>query len=172
MGPTDSDIATGMQIDFGGIGKEYAVDKAAGLAVDNSNAPMLLNFGGDVVATGSPLSQRFEILLQFAEHAGRGHRVCLNPALVDALDRAYIQVIPPAAPFLLADCQARFLEHTEMLHDRGSVKPRQALAQFPGGHRRIAQQVQNLPAIRASQGLEHQIVLIRPLILLFFASDH
>ncbi|TDJ32737.1 MAG: FAD:protein FMN transferase [Gammaproteobacteria bacterium] len=47
-------LQPGMQIDFGGIGKEYAVDKPAGLAVDNSNAPMLLNFGGDVVATGSP----------------------------------------------------------------------------------------------------------------------
>lgn len=47
-------LQPGMQIDFGGIGKEYAVDKPAGLAVDNSNAPMLLNFGGDVVATSSP----------------------------------------------------------------------------------------------------------------------
>ncbi len=47
-------LQPGMQIDFGGIGKEYAVDKAAGLSVDNSNAPMLLNCGGDVVATGSP----------------------------------------------------------------------------------------------------------------------
>jgi len=46
-------LQRGMQIDFGGIGKEYAVDKAAGLAIERTSAPMLLNFGGDIVATGS-----------------------------------------------------------------------------------------------------------------------
>jgi len=39
-----------MQIDFGGIGKEYAVDRAAGLAAARTAAPTLLNFGGDIFA--------------------------------------------------------------------------------------------------------------------------
>jgi thiamine biosynthesis lipoprotein len=45
----------GMQIDFGGIGKEYAVDKAAGFVVEiTSTSSTLLNFGGDVIVIGSP----------------------------------------------------------------------------------------------------------------------
>lgn len=44
----------GMQIDFGGIGKEYAVDRAFALAGAADAAPLLVNFGGDVVARGAP----------------------------------------------------------------------------------------------------------------------
>ena len=47
-------LRPGMQIDFGGIGKEYAVDKAAALVVEkNSTSSTLVNFGGDVIVTGS-----------------------------------------------------------------------------------------------------------------------
>jgi FAD:protein FMN transferase len=45
-------LARGMQIDFGGIGKEYAVDRAAALAADLGDAPCLVNFGGDMAAVG------------------------------------------------------------------------------------------------------------------------
>ena len=41
-----------MQIDLGGIGKEYAVDKAAGLLGENTSISCLINFGGDIFATG------------------------------------------------------------------------------------------------------------------------
>jgi len=44
-------IQPGMQIDLGGIGKEYAVDKAAGLLRDQTDVPCLINFGGDIFAT-------------------------------------------------------------------------------------------------------------------------
>jgi len=47
-------LSAGMQIDFGGIAKEYAVDKAAGLAAAETNAAYLVNFGGDLVAKGAP----------------------------------------------------------------------------------------------------------------------
>ena len=47
-------ITAGMQIDLGGIAKEYAVDKAAGLAAAETNAACLVNFGGDLVANGAP----------------------------------------------------------------------------------------------------------------------
>jgi thiamine biosynthesis lipoprotein len=48
-------LRPGMQIDFGGIGKEYAVDKAAGFVVEKtSTSSTLLNFGGDVIVIGSP----------------------------------------------------------------------------------------------------------------------
>jgi thiamine biosynthesis lipoprotein len=41
----------GMQIDLGGIGKEYAVDRAALLIKARCNIPCLINFGGDLAVT-------------------------------------------------------------------------------------------------------------------------
>ncbi len=46
-------MPAGMEIDFGGIGKEYAVDRAAALAAARTEAPLLVNFGGDLFA-GKP----------------------------------------------------------------------------------------------------------------------
>ena len=45
-------LRPGMQIDFGGIGKEYAVDRAAALVREHFTGAFLINFGGDVYATG------------------------------------------------------------------------------------------------------------------------
>jgi thiamine biosynthesis lipoprotein len=47
-------LQPGMEIDLGGIGKEYAVDRCANIASDTSTAPCLINFGGDLVATRPP----------------------------------------------------------------------------------------------------------------------
>ena len=44
-------LEPGMEIDFGGIGKEYAVDRAAALVRPLSER-CLLNFGGDLLALG------------------------------------------------------------------------------------------------------------------------
>jgi thiamine biosynthesis lipoprotein len=41
-------LQAGMEIDFGGIGKEYAVDRALALAEAHTRAPVLVNFGGDL----------------------------------------------------------------------------------------------------------------------------
>jgi FAD:protein FMN transferase len=38
----------GMEIDFGGLGKEYAVDRCLQLINSHTNAPVLINFGGDL----------------------------------------------------------------------------------------------------------------------------
>jgi len=45
-------LLPGMEIDFGGIGKEYAVDRAAMLGAAAGGVPILVNFGGDLCATG------------------------------------------------------------------------------------------------------------------------
>jgi len=42
----------GMEIDFGGIGKEYAADRAATIAVERAMPHALVNLGGDVRAAG------------------------------------------------------------------------------------------------------------------------
>jgi len=49
-------LPAGMQIDFGGIGKEYAVDRTLGLLSGLSDAPILVNFGGDIVCNKGPSS--------------------------------------------------------------------------------------------------------------------
>jgi thiamine biosynthesis lipoprotein len=46
-------MPAGMEIDFGGIGKEYAVDRSADLARSRV-ASCMINFGGDLVAFGPP----------------------------------------------------------------------------------------------------------------------
>jgi thiamine biosynthesis lipoprotein len=50
-------LEPGMQIDFGGIGKEYAVDRAAALAASLCGS-CLINFGGDLLAVGPSLRGR------------------------------------------------------------------------------------------------------------------
>lgn len=45
-------LPAGMQLDFGGIGKEYAVDRALALLNAEHAGPLLVNFGGDVATNG------------------------------------------------------------------------------------------------------------------------
>lgn len=45
-------IPAGMEIDLGGIGKEYAVDRAAALVATETHSAHLVNFGGDLYASG------------------------------------------------------------------------------------------------------------------------
>jgi FAD:protein FMN transferase len=48
----DLEVPAGMEIDFGGIGKEYAVDTVHQLLQQNTSASFLVNFGGDCSASG------------------------------------------------------------------------------------------------------------------------
>ncbi len=47
-------LPAGMELDFGGIGKEYAVDRAYDLVAARSSTPFLVNFGGDMRASRPP----------------------------------------------------------------------------------------------------------------------
>lgn len=47
----DITLPSGMEIDFGGIGKEYAVDRCILLAKEITEHPILINLGGDLAAT-------------------------------------------------------------------------------------------------------------------------
>jgi thiamine biosynthesis lipoprotein len=44
-------IEAGMEIDFGGIGKEYAVDRASTILRDETEVSCLVNLGGDLAVT-------------------------------------------------------------------------------------------------------------------------
>jgi FAD:protein FMN transferase len=46
------ELPEGMEVDFGGIGKEYAVDRAATLVAAGVACAFVVNFGGDLVARG------------------------------------------------------------------------------------------------------------------------
>jgi thiamine biosynthesis lipoprotein len=45
-------LPAGMELDFGGIGKEYAVDRCLRLADELAGVPVLVNFGGDLACNG------------------------------------------------------------------------------------------------------------------------
>lgn len=45
-------LADGMEIDLGGIGKEYAVDRTALILQQQTRHSILINYGGDIFATG------------------------------------------------------------------------------------------------------------------------
>jgi thiamine biosynthesis lipoprotein len=45
-------LPPGMEIDLGGIGKEYAVDRVLALLRSQAALPMLVNFGGDLAVSG------------------------------------------------------------------------------------------------------------------------
>ena len=47
-------LPSGMELDFGGIGKEYAVDRAYVLLAAANPGAFLVNFGGDLRASGPP----------------------------------------------------------------------------------------------------------------------
>ena len=51
------EMPSGMQIDLGGIGKEYAVDKVTALIRQETSVACLVNFGGDLSVTGPPQRQ-------------------------------------------------------------------------------------------------------------------
>jgi thiamine biosynthesis lipoprotein len=48
-------LPAGMELDFGGIGKEYAVDRAYDLLAARDWTPFLINFGGDLRANRRPM---------------------------------------------------------------------------------------------------------------------
>ncbi len=54
--PSSITLPEGMEIDLGGIGKEYAVDSSVKLLKQNTDANFLVNFGGDI-ACPAPLNE-------------------------------------------------------------------------------------------------------------------
>jgi thiamine biosynthesis lipoprotein len=93
--PTIS-MPAGMQIDLGGIGKEYAVDRAAELATEASGSPLLVNFGGDIRVTSPHRNGRPWLVA--IENVSRG----LTPPLVEVKSGA-VTTSGDARRFLLKD---------------------------------------------------------------------
>ena len=70
-------LEPGMEIDFGGIGKEYAVDRAAGMLSEVAACSVVVNFGGDLAVTRQPQKRRaWRVGIEAAPAAGeRGETV-------------------------------------------------------------------------------------------------
>jgi FAD:protein FMN transferase len=54
-------LRSGMEIDFGGIGKEYAVDRVLGLIAARFAGAALVNFGGDLAANRAPAAGPWQV---------------------------------------------------------------------------------------------------------------
>jgi len=54
----DIKLRPGMELDLGGIGKEYAVDRVADLLFQTSGLSLMVNFGGDIRAIGESTEHR------------------------------------------------------------------------------------------------------------------
>lgn len=65
-------LPAGMQIDFGGIGKEYAADRCAAVAPESLGNSVMINLGGDIVAKGPRADQsNWEIGIETKEGGGK-----------------------------------------------------------------------------------------------------
>lgn len=72
----------GMQIDLGGIGKEYAVDRCVQLLRTDFNVPCVVNFGGDLAATGPRgNNQPWQIGIESIETPGQNSGQVLSLSL-------------------------------------------------------------------------------------------
>jgi FAD:protein FMN transferase len=64
-------LPAGMEIDFGGIGKEYAVDRVLALLCAQTQCPLLVNFGGDLAVNGPRSDGRpWQVGIERPEHDG------------------------------------------------------------------------------------------------------
>lgn len=70
-------MPAGMEIDLGGVGKEYAVDRAAAMLRDATPAATLVNFGGDLASARPPQSRRgWQVGVDaIDDRAGRPHKL-------------------------------------------------------------------------------------------------
>jgi FAD:protein FMN transferase len=86
----------GMEIDLGGIGKEYAVDRCVQIARELTNESVLINFGGDLATTCERRNESFWSVGRLI--TGKDHAVSLFQ-----LHRGAIATSGDAHRFLLKD---------------------------------------------------------------------
>jgi thiamine biosynthesis lipoprotein len=62
-------LPPGMEIDLGGIAKEYAVDRAAMAIMAQTDCPALINFGGDLRTTRAKAGGRWAVAIESLDPA-------------------------------------------------------------------------------------------------------
>ena len=72
-------LASQMEIDLGGIGKEYAVDRCIAIVRGSKCAPGLVNFGGDLAVTGPSTRRRaWKVAVEGVTHDSADHVIDLR----------------------------------------------------------------------------------------------
>jgi FAD:protein FMN transferase len=90
------ELPASMELDFGGIGKEYAVDRAYDLLSKMGAGPFLINFGGDLRASGPPPSGFWQVGI---ERPGRER----DPCMMLNLEQGALATSGDSRRFLLRD---------------------------------------------------------------------
>lgn len=90
-------LCPGMEIDLGGIGKEYAVDRVAALVGKETDAGCLINFGGDLVVIGEAIPGGWKVGVESVEAEQR------KPDRLIRLDSGGLATSGDARRFLLKD---------------------------------------------------------------------
>jgi thiamine biosynthesis lipoprotein len=68
-------LPMGMELDFGGIGKEYAVDRSYELLAAQRSDPFLINFGGDLRANRAPAHDCWQVGIERPDTAGKASMI-------------------------------------------------------------------------------------------------
>jgi FAD:protein FMN transferase len=68
-------LPMGMELDFGGIGKEYAVDRAYEMLAANRSDPFLINFGGDLRANRAPTHGSWQVGIERPDSVGEAKMI-------------------------------------------------------------------------------------------------
>jgi thiamine biosynthesis lipoprotein len=89
-------LPVGMEIDFGGIGKEYAVDRAYEILSLHRSTPFLINFGGDLRANRRTARAPWQIGIERPDTDGQAGRVL-------ELERGALATSGDSRRFLLKD---------------------------------------------------------------------
>jgi thiamine biosynthesis lipoprotein len=89
--PPELILPEGMEIELGGIGKEYAVDNAITRLAVWSSIPVLVNFGGDLRVNGPPpLERAWQVGIESTVHAGTAsHRIQLGAGALATSGQTY-----------------------------------------------------------------------------------
>jgi thiamine biosynthesis lipoprotein len=90
------ELPAGMELDLGGIGKEYAVDRAYELLSKKAPGAFLVNFGGDLRASGPPPSGFWQVGI---ERPGSARDACM----MLQLQRGALATSGDSRRFLLRD---------------------------------------------------------------------
>ncbi len=124
-------LKAGMEIDFGGFGKEYAVDRALELAAAHTPAPILVNLGGDLRVSGPRHDGTpWHVAIEDVDHAGAAagllelssgalatsgdsHRYVLNRGV------RYGHVLNPQTGWPIADAPRSVTVHAKTCSEAG-----------------------------------------------------
>ncbi|MDE2305428.1 MAG: FAD:protein FMN transferase [Gammaproteobacteria bacterium] len=89
-------LPAGMELDFGGIGKEYAVDRAFEKLARSRDAPFLVNFGGDLRANRPTARGPWQVGVERPDAEGRA-------AMILELERGALATSGDARRYVLKD---------------------------------------------------------------------